>query len=182
MAVNKVIYGNNTLIDLTGDTVTADKLAQGVTAHDKSGSAITGTMASPNCYVAENVLATHTAGNVALCTLPDEVYAHKDDPTLTVSLINTTPSGLVNYDDYMIIACNNPDLPKNSANYVFYGTGLRKTRSGSQKMDVWYPPNSTNNRTSTGGIGKFWMNGKTLTYKSNEYWLGAGTLRITVTW
>lgn len=43
MAINKVIYGNKTLIDLTGDTVTPDKLAQGITAHDKSGAIITGT-------------------------------------------------------------------------------------------------------------------------------------------
>lgn len=44
MAINKVVYGDNTLIDLTADTVTADKLAQGYTAHDASGAAITGTM------------------------------------------------------------------------------------------------------------------------------------------
>lgn len=43
MAINKVVYGSNTLIDLTADTVTADKLAQGITAHDKSGIQITGT-------------------------------------------------------------------------------------------------------------------------------------------
>lgn len=43
MAVNKVIYGGNTLIDLTADTVTAEDLAEGVTAHDKSGTVITGT-------------------------------------------------------------------------------------------------------------------------------------------
>lgn len=43
MAINKIIYGGNTLIDLTGDTITADKLAEGVTAHDKSGAQITGT-------------------------------------------------------------------------------------------------------------------------------------------
>lgn len=43
MAINKVVYGSNTLIDLTADTVTADKLAQGITAHDKSGVQITGT-------------------------------------------------------------------------------------------------------------------------------------------
>ena len=36
MAINKVVYGTNVLIDLTADTVTADKLAQGITAHDKS--------------------------------------------------------------------------------------------------------------------------------------------------
>jgi hypothetical protein len=43
MAINKVVYGGNTLIDLTGDSVTADKMLIGVTAHDKSGKTITGT-------------------------------------------------------------------------------------------------------------------------------------------
>lgn len=43
MAINKVIYGGNTLIDLTGDTVTPDKLLTGHTAHDKSGAVIEGT-------------------------------------------------------------------------------------------------------------------------------------------
>lgn len=43
MAKNKIIYGGQVLIDLTGDTVTADKLAQGITAHDRSGEVITGT-------------------------------------------------------------------------------------------------------------------------------------------
>lgn len=41
--VNKVVYGSRTLIDLTGDTVTADKILSGLTAHDKSGAPITGT-------------------------------------------------------------------------------------------------------------------------------------------
>lgn len=40
--ISKVVYGGKTLIDLTSDTVTADKLLSGVIAHDKSGAAITG--------------------------------------------------------------------------------------------------------------------------------------------
>lgn len=44
MAVNKVIYGDQTLMDLTGDTVTADKLLSGATAHNASGEQITGSM------------------------------------------------------------------------------------------------------------------------------------------
>lgn len=43
--VNKVIYGGNVLIDLTGDTVTTDNILTGFTAHDKSGAAIVGTCA-----------------------------------------------------------------------------------------------------------------------------------------
>lgn len=41
--VNKVILGTEVKLDLSADTVTADKLAKGVTAHDKSGAPITGT-------------------------------------------------------------------------------------------------------------------------------------------
>lgn len=37
MAVNKVKYGNNTLIDLTADTVTSASLLSGITAHSASG-------------------------------------------------------------------------------------------------------------------------------------------------
>lgn len=42
MAISKVVYGGTTLIDLTSDTITADKLLTGVTAHGKDGEPITG--------------------------------------------------------------------------------------------------------------------------------------------
>lgn len=42
MAVNKVIYGGNTLIDLTADTVTANDVLSGVTFHLPSGASGTG--------------------------------------------------------------------------------------------------------------------------------------------
>ncbi len=42
MAVNKVIYGGETLVDLTSDTVTANDLAEGVTATAADGTQITG--------------------------------------------------------------------------------------------------------------------------------------------
>ena len=41
--ISKVVYGGKTLIDLTADTITADKLLSTYTAHDKSGAPITGT-------------------------------------------------------------------------------------------------------------------------------------------
>ena len=42
MAVNKVIYGNTTLVDLTSDTVTADNMAAGVRATGADGTKIVG--------------------------------------------------------------------------------------------------------------------------------------------
>lgn len=41
--ISKVVYGNKTLIDLTGDTITADKLLKDITAHGKDGAPVVGT-------------------------------------------------------------------------------------------------------------------------------------------
>lgn len=40
--INKVVFGSDVLIDLTGDSVTADKVKSGITFHDKSGATLTG--------------------------------------------------------------------------------------------------------------------------------------------
>lgn len=62
MAVNKVVYGTTVLVDLTGDTVTADKLMQGYTAHDKSGALITGiaTGGSGDAYTLTTIVPQQT--------------------------------------------------------------------------------------------------------------------------
>lgn len=66
MAINKVIYGGNTLIDLTGDTVDAEHLLSGKTAHDKSGAVINGSCTfdsdtSDDTAAESEILATKTA-------------------------------------------------------------------------------------------------------------------------
>ncbi|MBQ3321883.1 MAG: hypothetical protein IJH05_03450 [Firmicutes bacterium] len=64
--VNKVIYGGNTLIDISGDTVSADKVLASYTFHDRSGARVTGTCtydadtSDASATVAE-ILATKTA-------------------------------------------------------------------------------------------------------------------------
>lgn len=45
MPVSKVVYGNETLIDLTADTIKADKLLTGITAHGADGATVTGACA-----------------------------------------------------------------------------------------------------------------------------------------
>lgn len=42
MAISKVVYGGKVLIDLTGDTIKADKLLKGYIAHGADGEAISG--------------------------------------------------------------------------------------------------------------------------------------------
>lgn len=44
MAVNKVVFGNETVIDISDTTVTAEKMTAGAIAYDKSGAKIAGTM------------------------------------------------------------------------------------------------------------------------------------------
>lgn len=91
MPVNKVIYGGSTLIDLSADTVTADKLLAGYTAHDKSGTQITGTGTAggggglPSPIVAGNtpVLGSWTGQKVSATT------ATETSLTLTITQAGT---------------------------------------------------------------------------------------------
>lgn len=77
--INKVIYGGDTLIDLTGDTVTASDILTGVTAHDKSGAIITGTCpfdsdTSSDTATASEILlgsTAHARGTLLTGTMPN---------------------------------------------------------------------------------------------------------------
>lgn len=102
MAVNKIVYAGNSLIDLTDDTVTADKLSEGITAHDKSGNKITGTMSgsrpiyavSGSFTLAEDtkrIIVEHSLGVV---------------PNFAVIYYNVSynPSGKINYRPIMSVA------------------------------------------------------------------------------
>lgn len=68
MSVNKVIYGGLALIDLTGDTVTADSLEKGKTAHAQTGEKIVGTLSKSNFSVAQK------AGDIVYRTNPPLSY------------------------------------------------------------------------------------------------------------
>lgn len=78
--VNKVVLANGTtLIDLTGDTITAADLAYGVTAHDMSGAPITGSSTkdsdtSNDTAIAGEILYSKTAharGSQLVGTMPN---------------------------------------------------------------------------------------------------------------
>lgn len=63
MAVNKVDFGDETLIDLTNDTVTPQTLADGVTAHDASGNEIVGTMGADGGGIVVDPLPIENSAN-----------------------------------------------------------------------------------------------------------------------
>lgn len=58
MAVNHVIINGETVVDLRNDTVSADKLLKGVTAHDKTGAAITGMLSFATVYTGSGAPST----------------------------------------------------------------------------------------------------------------------------
>ena len=68
MAVNKVIYDGSAIIDLTSDTVTADKVLTGYMAHDKSGASIVGTY---NPFTPQIIVITDS-GNYLTCSKSGE--------------------------------------------------------------------------------------------------------------
>ena len=113
MAVNKVEYNDNgqlkTLIDLTADTVTADKLAKGYTAHDMSGNIITGTMESGSSDEAMEALKAVVERNNSVVTLPQGIteigsYTFYRFDTLKSILL---PSGLTKIGSYGFFSCKN---------------------------------------------------------------------------
>lgn len=77
--INKVVYNGNTLIDLTGDTVAADKVLSGYTFHLKTGATSAGTCTydadtSDATATADEILSTKTAyvnGNEVTGSMPN---------------------------------------------------------------------------------------------------------------
>lgn len=75
MAVNKVVYANSTLIDLTSDTVEASVVKEEYTAHDKSGNSFVGTMkSSDDIYYCNG-----STDNVELSNIAQDFFQNASD-------------------------------------------------------------------------------------------------------
>lgn len=78
MAVNKVIYGGNTLVDLTGDTVTAADLADGVKATGSDGNPIVGLMQKVTIDAELSTTSTNPVQNKVIKAELDKKMAKTD--------------------------------------------------------------------------------------------------------
>lgn len=134
MSVNKVEYNDNgqlkTLIDLTADTVTADKLAKGYTAHDMSGNIITGTMESGSGD--NTLLKSVIEGSVTEITIPDgttKIIPHifRQNTKLKKVVIPGTVKEIGNYafyDSQNLKYVNFPYGINKIGNFAFYNNNL----------------------------------------------------------
>lgn len=97
MGVAKVNYNDETLIDLTADTVTADTLLAGETAHDAEGNPVVGLYIKPKIKLSKTVEITENGSHTIL---PDEGYAGMKTVTANVNVQATpkTASGSITID------------------------------------------------------------------------------------
>ena len=72
MAVNKVVLGSETLLDLTGDTVTKGTLLAGRSAHNAAGEQIEGEYTPPDVFTGASAEAAGTSGLVPPPAAGDE--------------------------------------------------------------------------------------------------------------
>lgn len=85
---NKAVINGVTYIDLSSDTVTADKLLSGYTAHDKNGEVITGTATSSSVVVSDTIDAA--GGTIRTITAQEAVYLQEKTitPTSSQQIVN----------------------------------------------------------------------------------------------
>lgn len=99
MAINKVVFGNDVLIDLTADTITAADLQSGITAHDASGASITGTNTNDSDTSEDTALVAeilsgrtaHARGNQLVGTMPNRGAI--DETIITKDQVVAVPQG-----------------------------------------------------------------------------------------
>lgn len=83
---SKVVIGNETIIDLTSDTVEASKMLSGITAHDKTGAPVQGNiqnLAGQTITPTRNQQTIQTSGkyltgDIVIGGIPDTYYTKEE--------------------------------------------------------------------------------------------------------
>lgn len=84
MAINKVIFNGNTLIDLTNDTVNSTNLLVGASAHGRDGTVVNGACS----FDADTSDATATAAEILAGTAQNPITAYANGSKVTGTMPN----------------------------------------------------------------------------------------------
>lgn len=85
MGVSKVDFAGNTLVDLTGDSVTPETLLEGATAHNAAGDQIDGAVAvAPASNTTPKAPGTASAGSESAYARGDHVHP-RELPNVTTA-------------------------------------------------------------------------------------------------
>ena len=171
---NQVIVNGENILDLRSDTVTPETLQKGYTAHDKSGTKITGTLEASSVSVQPSKSVTITSNGTVSVT-PDAPYdaLSSVDVTVNVSggynLKKVTYKGSANkilteitithncgsIPKFVIVTSNN-----SSSSYLMAGSGANESRSSSFLMVI----NSVRARASVTSTTFTYNNGTSMRY------------------
>lgn len=147
MGVSKIVYGGNTLIDLTADTVTPDKLAAGAVAHNAAGERITGALAIRHLYSGDagppaiTASASYTTYQGALSNLVDgntSTYWWSGTAQNAGAYVMLTFSAPADVTAVQVVTTNN------TGDCVSSGNKLQYTQDGS----TWVTVGSFNGSTT----------------------------------
>lgn len=154
MAVNKVEFGGNTLIDLTNDTVTPETLLSGITAHSANGKTITGIYMPEGKYYASQL---NPSSNVKTVS-----YSVGFEPKLfVIACVNNIDNSSTS--TYLITTFwHCADLT--GAGYGQYSGGLAIYKSGSTPRSLSYDARSyysySNGTVSINDASHYFASGK----------------------
>ena len=152
MAVSKVVLGNETLIDLTGDSVSSENLLQGETAHGANGEEVIGGVVVTPMYTGTKAAIEEA---IALGQIPEDAVVNITDDEETSSFqtqINEINSSLANGEisfsvvdgePYVKVGADSPRPFKSDINGTVLIGGVMTINNPTIEFDV------TNNTLAT---------------------------------
>lgn len=144
MGVNKVIYGNDTLIDLTSDTVSANNLLSGETAHDRSGTIIQGSVTVPdelNDLNDVNISTPLVTKHALLYNRDSSKWENKAITTSDVSGLNNSLSNKTSLEHYHLLTIeedddSNPSITTDLKPETYYTVKLWNSSESSSESPI----------------------------------------------